>query len=292
MYGSEWKVRRRSVGNFINELKEITRCFPFIESIRIEDDVFLDSTKTIIEFSEAYKREIKLPLIIGGVQPSMVSEEKISPLIDAGMVQIRMGIQTGSVETLHKVYNRPGSKNQILRATKILNKYAHKFRTPPLYDFIVDNPWEPEEEQLKTLTLLLEIPKPFVLNLFSLTLFPGTDLYHRASQDGLLHNDHREVYLKDNLISKRSYKNGLFELFKIQIAPHWIIKLLLNKKLQRLNWVWLPHLLYQFFYFITLIQAGWRSILRGNWGAFSRALDARVTHLRSRHWVRQFRSTR
>jgi hypothetical protein len=87
------------------------------------------------------------------------------------------------MRVMHEVYRRARSKKQILRTFEVLHKFTDRI-TPPSYDLLLDNPWETEEEQMETLRMLLGIPKPFRLTLYSLTFFPGTELYERARGEG------------------------------------------------------------------------------------------------------------
>lgn len=273
IYHHQWRVRRRSVPNFIGELREITARFPEIRLIKIEDDNFMNDTAMLREFCAAYKREIGRPMFITGFQPPMVDEEKIAMLVDAGMRQVRMGIQTGSMRTMHEVYHRPTKREHILHAAAVLSKFSDRM-VPPAYDMIVDNPWETEEDNLETLRLLLEMAGPFEIIMFSLTFYPGTELYERAKREGILQNEVEQVYRQHFLINRRSYTNGLLKLVQTQRAPRWLLKLLLGERLRRRNWVWLPYLLYSFYSALGYLQAGLRALFRGDWAAFRRAFRA------------------
>jgi radical SAM superfamily enzyme YgiQ (UPF0313 family) len=277
LYGKSWRVRRRSVLNFIGEIKQIVTRFPGIEWIRIEDDVFLDDVEMLKRFAEVYQHEIHLPMFIPGFQPSMVDEERVRLLIEAGMKRIRVGIQTGSIHTLRKVYKRPGSSEQIKRTFQVLHQFSHRIE-PPMYDLIVDNPWETEEDLLTTLRLLLDLAKPYQLILFSLTYYPGTELYSRAKQEGLLIDEFGEVYRKDYLLNKSTYINGLFKLFQSQHAPRWLMALLLDERVRRLNWIWLPYFFTRIFWIGQLASAGWLALRKRNWAAFKRALRSHLHH--------------
>jgi hypothetical protein len=66
-----------------------------------------------------------------------------------------------------------------------------------------------------------ELPRPHVRSTFSLTFFPGTDLYEKAKQEGLLRDDILDVYLKSYVSQKwianprrMSYSRLLFHLSK------------------------------------------------------------------------------
>jgi anaerobic magnesium-protoporphyrin IX monomethyl ester cyclase len=277
IYHSQWRVRRRSVPNFIGELKQIAVQHPGFRWIKIEDDVFLDDIGILREFASTYEHEVGLPLFITGFQPSMVDEEKIGLLIDAGMKRVRVGIQTGSESILHRVYQRPGKLEHIMQVFRVLHKFADRLE-PPMYDLIVDNPWETEEDHLKTLRMLLDMPKPYQLNLFSLTFYPGTKLYDRAKEEGILQDDFNQVYRKDYFTSQRTYTNGLLKLFQSQRAPRWLMAFLLNDTMNRCKWVWLPYSLYWVFHMINLLVAGWRVLQDRDWSGFKNAIHARVRH--------------
>jgi anaerobic magnesium-protoporphyrin IX monomethyl ester cyclase len=274
-YLNRWHVRRRSVPNFVGELVEITTRFPGIKWIKIEDDVFLDDPEVTRQFAEAYKQALDLPLFIPGFQPWMVREDIVSVLVSAGMKRVRVGIQSGSVQVLHRVYHRPGTIEQIAQAAAVLHKFTDLIE-PPWYDLIVDNPWETEQDQIKTLHVLLDLPKPYRLVLFSLTFYPGTELYERAVREGIITDDLNQIYRKNYLVSKQTYLNGLFRLFELRIAPRWLMSLLLQERAQRLNWVWLPYFLARCFRGILLIEAGWQSVVSGDLMAFVRAFRART----------------
>ena len=94
-----------------------------------------------------------------------------------------MGIQSGSQRTLD-LYRRPFSNEQVQQAAALLNRYSDSIPAPQ-YDMILDNPWETEEDLADGLRLLSRLPVPFHLQLFSLSLYPGTELQEKAEDEGL-----------------------------------------------------------------------------------------------------------
>jgi len=276
IYDRQWRIRRRSVPNFIGELKAITTAYPEIRLIKIEDDNFMSDVEILRDFCAVYKREIGRPMFITGFQPPMVDEERIAMLVDAGMTQARMGIQTGSMRTMREIYHRPTKREHILHAAEVLSKFSDRM-IPPAYDMIVDNPWETEDDNLETLRLLLEMATPYEIVMFSLTFYPGTELYERAKSEGVLKDEIEEVYRQHFLINKRTYTNGLLKLVQTQRAPRWLLRFLLREPVRRRNWVWLPYLLYSFLGALGYLRAGLRALFRGDWAAFRRAFRAHVT---------------
>jgi len=274
IYEKQWRIRRRSVANIVDELTQIKARFPGIEWIRLDDDFFLDDLPMVREFAAAYKQAVHLPLESLGFHPGAVTDEKIGLLVDAGLRRVHMGIQAGSTQALHRVYKRPGSFEQTKRAIQIFHKYTDRM-TPPVYELILDNPWESEEEKVQTLRLILDTPQPYMLSLFSLTFYPGTELHERAQAEGILQDDQSQVYGKFYLKEQPTYINGLFRLFQFEFTPHWLMVWLLTDKMRRLNWVWLPYLIRRVLWLIGLTGAGWRAIRRRDWSAFGRAWRAR-----------------
>ena len=213
MYPHQKPIRMRTVDNIIGELKSVKDNLPFVKNILFNDDAFfLMPLETIKEFSIKYKKHIRMPLMITGATPSTLSKTKLSVLVEAGLIEMRMGIQT-LAETSKKLYKRPHSNNQIMGAVKTINKYKDKVKIR--YDFILESPWDTEDNTIETLRFLAQMPSPYNLNLFSLVFFPGTDLYTRAKKDGLIKNDIEDIYRKhygDESL-KRSYLTNLFYLF-------------------------------------------------------------------------------
>jgi hypothetical protein len=84
--------------------------------------------------------------------------------------------------------------------TRCLKKLSKKYRFLPSYDFIIDSPWEMDEDKLSTLKLICQIPKPFSIVLFSLSFYPGTKLHARALKEGLINGP----LSSDNFLSNKS----------------------------------------------------------------------------------------
>lgn len=179
LYGND--IRRRSVKNVINELKLAVKLHPKLEYINIHDDCFLTySINWLKEFAKEYKEHINVKMIIR-TTPTHVTDKKIKLLKEANLSWVSVGLQTGSENINKNIYNRFVTNKQFLEAVKI----NHKYKVAGYYDVIVDNPYETEKDLIKTINILLKIPKPYMLELHSLFLFKGTTLYERALKDNL-----------------------------------------------------------------------------------------------------------
>ncbi|MBN2209502.1 MAG: cobalamin-dependent protein, partial [Candidatus Coatesbacteria bacterium] len=113
LYGGRAFVRRRSVENVISELSWVRENLPFVQLVVLTDDSFFDTDKPQVRaFCEAYKARIALPFFSLGT-PFGIDEKKLAMMVDAGMIYLQMGIQTGS-ERIRKMYNRPFSNEEII----------------------------------------------------------------------------------------------------------------------------------------------------------------------------------
>ncbi len=211
MWKGEKPVRARSNENIIRELKWVRENFPFIKLIKFDDDAFFMLPDEIIEeFSRDYRREIGLPLLVTGATPSTLTHRKLSALVDAGLYSMRMGIQSAN-EQMKKEYRRYHPQHRVSRAMHIVKEFVGVLGTPH-YDIILDNPWERIDSKVETIRFMAAQPAPYILTLFSLTFYPGTDLYDRAVADGMIWDDHEQIYRKHYHGVKYNYINRLFFL--------------------------------------------------------------------------------
>jgi radical SAM superfamily enzyme YgiQ (UPF0313 family) len=209
------QIRKRSVENVIEELSEIKDQFRLIN---FQDDCFIMNDKWLEEFCREYKLKINRPFICR-IMPPLVTEKRIKLLKEAGLRTVIMGLQTGSDRINKNVFNRPVTGKQFIAAAKILKKY----KVLCLYDVITDNPYETEDDILKTIDALLSIPKPFSLDLFSLRFFPHTALYKKAVNDGIdvgSDCDYSKV--------SRTYLNYIIMI--TSVAPKRLVVYLLNNR--------------------------------------------------------------
>ena len=244
LHSNQRIVRKRSIDNIIKELMWVKKKLPFIECIKFDDDHFFTYTlKEIKEFCNEYKKNIGLTMHITGAHPNTISREKLSLLVDADLVFIRIGIQTGNERT-KKLYGRNQTNRKVEEAVRIINSFRNKIRLPQ-YDIILDNPWEVDEDLIKTLMFLTKLPAPYYLELLSLTFYPETQLYEKAKREGIIHDDLEEVYRKPEYHTcKKHYLNGLFFLLKEYVQrgeniPTKTMFLLTNRVLRKLKISWL-----------------------------------------------------
>lgn len=224
LYKGQKYVRHRSVDDIIRELKEVKNKYNFITHVNFCDDEFMaNSIETMREFTRRFKDEIGLRLSCLG-NPVNIKAEKLDLLIDAGLCLIQIGVQSVSPSG-KKAFRRNISNDVILESMHLISKYKDKFI--PLYDFIIDNPYETPDDIVENIRFMLQIPRPFHINLFSLAFFPGTELYNKARESGQVENCDA-TYVKAWLTYQKRYLNLVMQLFNYR-APGWIIRLLITR---------------------------------------------------------------
>ena len=219
------KVRRQSVDHVIDQITSNIREWPEIKLVRFNDDAFISLPKMWMEqFCENYKRDIGLPLDVAGVNPIQLSEEKLSLLVDVGLKTLRMGIQTGS-EKARLAYKRKETNKILIEKFAILSRYDIKVRL----DFILDNPFETDEERIESLRFINLIPlRKVQLNFYSLTFLPGTKLYDRAVLEGIITDEERYLSQTDTKQPAKSYINALNYYLGMRCRPKIWLDILLS----------------------------------------------------------------
>ena len=137
------------------------------------------------------------------------SESKFKYLVDAGLKISVMGIQSGSERINNDVYHRSSNNKKIIKAVKIINKYKNKIFLP-WFDFIIDNPYENEDDILATINLIKDFPTPFFAKMHNLVLFPKTELYNRVKKDSLFEKDKTNIVFQDFKEHKKYWHNNFY----------------------------------------------------------------------------------
>jgi len=214
------RIRRRSVAHIIAELEKAVIKNPELDFINFEDDSFLSApTSYIEEFARLYKEKVGIPFIVHSI-PVSITEERIIALKEAGLAWVNVGLQSGSDNTLSQIYKRASLKTDFLKAAFMLKRH----NIACFYDVLVDNPFETEEDKLATLETIIQIPKPYIIRVFSLTFYPGSELYERFVKS---YPQHTLSYLEKNFCmpTNENYNHIL------KMAPFlfkWQIKILIK----------------------------------------------------------------
>jgi radical SAM superfamily enzyme YgiQ (UPF0313 family) len=176
--GQKW-FRVRSPQSMVDEINAARKYWD-IKRIRFDDEVFNFQKAWVEEFCEIYPREVGLPFEIF-IEPKLVQEQRMTMLRDAGMVNVYMGIQS-SERVTGNLYDRR-VKNQTIN--DIANLY-HKLGVKPHFQLIFDDPVSTEDDKEALFDMVSQFPRPFDLYLFSMTVFPGSELVNKLLKNGII----------------------------------------------------------------------------------------------------------
>ncbi len=206
-------IRYYSVERVIAEIKQTLTALPFVEFIVFGDDDFLARPKKQLQaFAKRYKNEIGLPFG-AAASTRTYRRDKMDILLDSGLTAFNLGIQSGSQRVITEVYNRKISLEKTREVIKDIASYEQERGLTVVVDFIIDNPYETKEDIIKTYEYLLDLPPSFKPNLFFLSFYPGTPIYQRARQDGLIQDFDSDLFRSYTGSSLRFQKN--YETFLV-----------------------------------------------------------------------------
>lgn len=176
-------VRVRSVENLIQELEYARRCCPDMRVVRFDDEVFPFRRAWLEAFREQWPARVGLPFEIL-VDPRMVAEEPLRLLQEAGLRAVCMGVQ-GSERVNRELYHRDTTRAQIVEAQRVFARLGLRANLQVIWD----DPLSTDEDHEELFRMFLELPRPFEIFLFGLTVYPGTHLARRLLREGRITED-------------------------------------------------------------------------------------------------------
>ena len=173
--------RVRSVESVMVELEQAKRDRPGLRTVRFDDDTFVFPRAWLEAFAREYPRRVGLPFDIL-LNPMASKEENLRLLRDTGLIHVQVGIQGASEEEVERQYARKGSNQRLLE----LARQLHDLGVAVTYDVILDNPLDTRAEKQAMLDLLLQLPRPFNLFIYSLVVFPRSQTARTLLAEGLI----------------------------------------------------------------------------------------------------------
>jgi len=181
-------VRFRSVDNVIEEIDLRIKQYQNrgLKFLYFYDDTFIQSEDYVKDFCEKYKnkgyhKKIKWSV---NVRANLVTDEIIKTMKDAGCYEARMGVESGNNYILNEVYNRNMSREQLLKAFKIIKKNGVQLRL----DFIYGAPTETLDMMEESFDLARQSKGD---NIFFAKLypFPGTEIKKMCEAEEVIQNN-------------------------------------------------------------------------------------------------------
>ena len=168
------KVRRRSVDDVLNELVHLKEAYG-LNAFMFEDDTFIIHRPWVKEFSARLK-EMNLGFRWGcNVRADLVTRELLEAMAEAGLVQINMGIESGTQRILDQIYDKQITIEDVKRAVGIAKSLSLKIGGY----FMIGAPTETKEEIERTIHFAARLPIDEAA--FNITTpLPGTRLWDQT----------------------------------------------------------------------------------------------------------------
>jgi len=253
LYPGQPRVRRRSVRNVIEELRQAKERFG-IEYVRFNDDVFTDDVEWLEEFARQYREHVGLPFWCN-THPAYSDLDALRFIKEAGVHSVTMGIQSGSERILRQFYARPTKSEKIIETAATMARIGISAN----YDIITNNPFETDDDCRDTFDLLLSLPKPMRLNggMTELSLFPNTRIARMVEEqspppvDGRMFDFWNRMYL----LTQHTYR----------FVPRNLLRAMSRSRLLRNNpWLLRPFLWVQYLKLLVYYWHRFTGWLRGN----------------------------
>lgn len=176
--GQKW-FRVRSPESMVAEIRD-ARTHWDMKRIRFDDEVFNFQRDWLEQFCAIYPREVGLPFEIF-IEPKLVNAERMTMLRDAGLKSVYMGIQS-SERVTGNLYDRRVKNHTV----EDIAQLYHNLGIKPHFQLIFDDPVSTEDDRKSLFEMISSFPPPFDLYLFSMTVFPGSELNHKLIKNGII----------------------------------------------------------------------------------------------------------
>jgi anaerobic magnesium-protoporphyrin IX monomethyl ester cyclase len=233
LYPGQKFMRKRSIASVVRRVRELVDNAPNLGLVLFfDDDFFARPLAEIQEFCAGW-HSLDLPFFAYAT-PTSLSAPKLAELVDAGLVLLNIGIQSGSDRTNRELYNRTAGVHEALRASRLIKRYVGKGRfglRMPWFDLIVLNPYERAPDILATIKLLTKLARPYRTDHHALAFFPNAALSQRANRDGLVdgtivdldvHDIGAQLNARRRLFTDEEYY--LHTLLRTGLGPHTALR--------------------------------------------------------------------
>jgi len=173
MYPGQKYVRRRSVDNVIEEIRQVAADYN-LKRVHFEDDTFNIDKQWIREFVAKYP---KIPFKYN-LRADLVDEEIIKLLKEANCLSVTFAIEAGNNRIRNEILKRNMTKEQIINCAKLLKKYKIRFIT----ENILANPTSTLSNDVETLDLNL-VCQPDYPTVSLLQPYPQTEILRIAVEN-------------------------------------------------------------------------------------------------------------
>ena len=184
-------IRIRSEKSVINEIEEICKLYPDVQSIRVLDDLFLRNGESVEMASRIFMRfpDLKCRAMVHTL--SLINTiDKIKLLHDCNCRELFMGIESGS-ENIRKMINKLGTVDDVIRVSSAILNAGIDLKGYFIFGFT----HETEDDYKNTYDLANKIKSisqisqgNFRTSVFQFRPYHGTKLYNEIiNGNGIIH---------------------------------------------------------------------------------------------------------
>ena len=240
-HGQGHRFRRRSSGNVLRELREVTSRYD-VRFVLFMDDTFILQRTWLQEFLAGYKAEIGLPFWCQ-VRANLVTDDNVTLLKDAGCVSVSFGLEAGNDRLRNEILNRNMSRKAILDAGEMFRRHGIRFMT----NNMVGLPTGSLETDIETLDLNVQC-RPAYANVFLFQPYPKTKLGEWAFEHGWMMGTFDDLsgsvsegtVIKFGSPAENRQIENLQKLFALAVEFPWllpIVRRLIRLPPNRLFWL-------------------------------------------------------
>jgi len=175
------RLRVRSAKNVVDEIEEALKMD--IKEFFIFDETFTINQQRVHDIcGEILKRKLQISFDMR-TRVDIISEELLKSLKKAGCKRIQYGVESGSQRILNLM-----KKGITLEQARRAFSLTKKMGMATYADFMLGFPGETKEEMFQTISFAVELNPDFVQFAIT-TLYPATEIYQMALQQGILKSD-------------------------------------------------------------------------------------------------------
>jgi anaerobic magnesium-protoporphyrin IX monomethyl ester cyclase len=220
------KVRKRSVENIIEEIKECVEKYNITNFLFWSDIFDIDKSWTMDLCNKIIESGLKITWS-ANTRADTADFEMAKLMYKSGCRLVSIGVESGSQYMLDKM-GKNITLNDVRRTVKLFRKA--KIR---IYNyFVIGLPWETEETVEETIKFAIELNSDFI-SFYTATPLPGTRFYDYATEHSLFDNDtsFKSAYFYPAVNTHSLSKDRIFELHKSAIKrfylrPKYILRML------------------------------------------------------------------
>lgn len=198
-------ARSRSPQNISQEIKEILQIEPYIDSIRILDDLFLKNRESLLQAIAIFNDFPKMHWRgMAHVNSLLGCQDLYGKLKESGCDELFIGIESGSLAVRERIH-KSGTNEDVIYVVSELLKVGIDVKGY----FICGFPEESAEELAETVMLAKEIKSlamqlsgNFRATAFQFRPYHGTELYDRLEKAGALLE---QYHIEANTAAKKQY---------------------------------------------------------------------------------------